>query len=162
MTTRQGSGPAAAELLDPRAVRFAAAVTSAMLVLVLVTGSAWLALVQAVVFGFTAASPRRGPYGILYRALVAPRLAPPAELEPAAPVRFAQLLGLGFVLAAAAAYLAGLPLLGAGIAALALVAAFLNAAFGLCLGCHVYLAACRLAHRPVPARVPVDRRPDPA
>jgi len=39
-------------------------------------------------------------------------------------------------------------------AAFALIAAFLNAAFGLCLGCEVYLAFRRLTHRPVPARVP--------
>jgi hypothetical protein len=45
-------------------------------------------------------------------------------------------------------------------AAAALAAAFLNAAFGLCLGCEVYLAVRRLRHRPLPARSPADpRRP---
>jgi hypothetical protein len=141
-------------LLDPRGVRFSAALTSLVLALVLVTGSAWLALVQAVVFGFTAYSPRTGPYPALFRSLVAPRLPPPEELEPAPPVQFAQLLGLGFTVAATLGYLAGLPLLGTVMTGLALFAAFLNAAFGLCLGCQLYLAVRRLGGRPMPSRVP--------
>ncbi|MEV0394280.1 DUF4395 domain-containing protein [Polymorphospora rubra] len=131
-------------MLDPRGPRFAAAVTSAVLVAVLATGSGWLALGQAVVFALTAADPRRGPYSLLFRALVAPRLGPPAELEPAAPVRFAQLVGLVFSLVAAAGYLSGLTVVGLVAAGAALAAAFLNAAFGLCLGCEAYLAVRRL------------------
>jgi hypothetical protein len=141
-------------LLDPRGVRFTAAMTSVVLVLVLVSGSGWLALAQAVVFAVTAAVPARGPYGLLYRLLIAPRLNPPAEREPAAPMRFAQAVGLVFALGAAAGYLAGAPVLGAILAAVALGAAFLNAAFGWCLGCEVYLAIRRFAGRPMAARVP--------
>ncbi len=40
--------------VDPRGVRFAAAVTTAVLVLVLVTGSAWVRFSQAVGFVFAA------------------------------------------------------------------------------------------------------------
>jgi Domain of unknown function (DUF4395) len=125
--------------LDPRGPRFAAAVTSAVLIVVLLTGSGWLALAQAVVFAIGAASARWAPYGVLYRVLIAPRLAPPAEREAAEPVRFAQ--GVGFVFAAVSGvgYLAGVPVLGAVAAALALVAALLNAVFGLCVGCEMYL-----------------------
>jgi hypothetical protein len=75
-------------------------------------------------------------------------------LEPAAPVRFAQALGLGFTAVAALGYLLGATVLGLVLTAAALLAAFLNAAFGLCLGCEVYLAFRRLTHRPIPARVP--------
>lgn len=142
-------------LLDPRGPRFAAALTALVAVAILITGSGWLALAQAAVFAVTAADPRRGPYGLLYRALVAPRLGPPAELEPAAPVRFAQALGFGFTLVAAVGYLSGLPALGAVMAAFALVAAFLNAVFGLCLGCEAFLAFRRLTGRPLAARVPL-------
>ncbi|GAA4442845.1 DUF4395 domain-containing protein [Phytohabitans houttuyneae] len=141
-------------LLDPRGPRFAAALTAAVIVAVLITGSGWLALVQAAVFAITAVDPRRGPYGLLYRALVAPRLGRPAELEPAAPVRFAQVLGFGFTLVAAAGYLSGATALGLVMAAFALVAAFLNAAFGLCLGCEAFLAFRRLTGRPLAARIP--------
>jgi hypothetical protein len=148
-------------LLDPRGPRFAAALTTIVLVVVLITGSGWLMLAQAVVFAISAASPKWGPYGLLYRALVAPRLGRPTELEPAAPVRFAQLVGLVFAVISTAGYLGGLPVLGLVAAAFALIAAFLNAAFGLCLGCELYLAFRRLTKRPVPARVAAPA-PDPA
>jgi hypothetical protein len=131
-------------LLDPRGPRFAAVVTTVVLVIVLVTGSGWLALAQAVVFALTAANPRFGPYGLIYRGLVAPRLRPPAELEPAAPVRFAQLVGLVFTGVGAVGWFAGATVLGLVMTAFALVAAFLNAAFGICLGCQAYLALRRL------------------
>ncbi|MGA5300801.1 DUF4395 domain-containing protein [Nucisporomicrobium flavum] len=133
--------------LDARGPRFAAAVTSVVLVVVLATGWGWLAAAQAVVFAITAADPRRGPYGLLFRGLVAPRLGPPTELEDAAPVRFAQLVGLVFVGVAAVGYLAGAPAVGLVFAAFGLLAAFLNAAFGLCLGCEAYLAIRRLTAR---------------
>ncbi|MFJ6197308.1 DUF4395 domain-containing protein [Micromonospora sp. NPDC092111] len=141
-------------LLDPRAPRFAAAVTTVVLAAALVTGSPVLLIAQAVVFAVTAANPRLGPYGLLYRAVVAPRIAPPTELEPAAPVRFAQLVGLVFVVVAAVGQLAGVPVVGLAATGAALAAAFLNAAFDLCLGCAGYLALRRLAGRPMAARVP--------
>jgi Domain of unknown function (DUF4395) len=144
-------------LLDPRGPRFAAAVTTVVLVAVLVTGSGWLALAQAAVFAVSALSPRYAPYGLLYRAVLAPRLGRPTELEPAEPVRFAQLVGLVFSLVAAAGYLAGSAVVGLVFAGFALVAAFLNAAFGLCLGCEVYLAFRRLTNRPMSPRVPAVR-----
>jgi hypothetical protein len=133
--------------LDPRGQRFAAAVTSIVLIVVLATGWGWLALAQALVFAVTAADPRRGPYSFVYRALVLPRIGPPAEREPAAPVRFAQLVGFVFLSIATIGYLSGTTALGVTFAALGLLAAFLNAAFGLCVGCEVYLAARRLTAR---------------
>ena len=133
--------------LDPRGQRFAAALTSVVLIVVLATGLGWLALAQAAVFAITAADPRRGPYPLIYRALVLPRIGAPTEREPAAPVRFAQLVGFVFLAVAAIGYLTGLTALGMTFAALGLLAAFLNAAFGLCVGCEVYLAARRLSTR---------------
>lgn len=134
--------------LDPRGPRFAATVTSVVLVVVLATGWGWLALAQAVVFAVTAADPRRGPYALAYRYLVAPRLGPTAEREDAAPVRFAQLVGFFFLAVASIGYLSGAPALGLIFTAFGLLAAFLNAAFGLCLGCEAYLAGRRLTSRP--------------
>jgi hypothetical protein len=133
--------------LDPRGPRFAAAVTSAVLIVVLLTGSGWLALAQAVVFALGAVNMRLAPYAAVYRALVAPRLAPPAEREPAEPVRFAQAVGFVFAAASAVGYLAGAPVVGAVAAAGALAAALLNAVFGLCLGCEAYLLLRRLQLR---------------
>jgi hypothetical protein len=131
--------------LDPRGQRFAATVTSVVLVLVLATGWGWLALAQTLVFAITAVDPRRGPYAYVYRALILPRIGPSAEREPAAPVRFAQLVGFAFLAVAAVGYLTGLTTLGVVFAAFGLLAAFLNAAFGLCLGCEAYLAIRRLS-----------------
>jgi hypothetical protein len=133
--------------LDPRGPRFAAAITSVVLVVVLVTGNGWLALAQAVVFAMGAASIRYAPYPLLYRWLIAPRLAPPAEREPAEPVRFSQALGFVFLTVGAAGYLAGSAAVGLVATALGLIAAFLNAAFGLCLGCELYLLLRRLTAR---------------
>ena len=130
--------------LDPRGQRFAATLTSAVLIVVLATGWGWLALAQTVVFAITALDPRKGPYAYAYRALILPRIGPPAEREPAAPVRFAQTVGFTFLAVATLGYLSGLTALGVVFAAFGLLAAFLNAAFGLCLGCEAYLLLKRI------------------
>ncbi len=131
-------------MIDPRGPRFAATVTSVVLAAALLTGSGPLVLAQALVFTLGAVNLRYAPYAALYRHLIAPRLALPAEREPAAPVRFAQGVGLVFALLSAAGYLLGRTWLGVGGAGLALAAAFLNAAFGYCLGCDTYLLLRRL------------------
>jgi Domain of unknown function (DUF4395) len=131
--------------IDPRAPRFAAWVTSAVLAVVLVTGSGWLLAAQAAVFAIGAlAGLRWSPYSLVYRHLIAGRLGPPAELEPAAPPRFAQAVGLLFAIVGTVGYLTGVTLLGVAATAAALAAAFLNAAFGYCLGCELYLIIRRI------------------
>jgi hypothetical protein len=126
--------------IDPRGPRVSALITTVVLAVVLVTGSGWLLAAQALAFAAGAVfGLRRSPYGYLYRKLIRPRLGPPRELEPEAPPRFAQAVGLVFAVAGVVGYAAGLPLLGMAATAVALAAAFLNAAFGLCLGCEMYL-----------------------
>jgi Domain of unknown function (DUF4395) len=139
------------DLVDVRGPRFAAWVTTVVLVItLLVSGVNSLAAavilgLQAVVFAIGAAGgPRRHPYGLLFVQLVAPRLAPVREREPVPPLKFAQLVGLIFAIAGAAGFVAGAPLLGVIATAGALVAAFLNAAFGICLGCQLYPLVARL------------------
>ncbi|WP_075016812.1 DUF4395 domain-containing protein [Actinacidiphila rubida] len=130
--------------VDPRGPRFAAALTTLVLFLVLATGSGVLLAAQAVVFALGAfLGLRRSPYAWVYRRLVRPRLGPPGELEDERPPRFAQGVGLAFAVAGAAGYLSGATWLGIGATAAALAAAFLNAAFGYCLGCEAYLLAVR-------------------
>ncbi|MFD7339682.1 DUF4395 domain-containing protein [Streptomyces violascens] len=130
--------------LDPRGPRFAAVLTTLVLLLVLATGSGVLLAGQAVVFALGAVlGLRRSPYGWLYRRLVRPRLGPPQELEDERPPRFAQAIGLGFAAVGAAGYLSGATWLGIAASAAALAAAFLNAVFGYCLGCELYLLAVR-------------------
>lgn len=145
-------GPAAAEPrqpvpggIDPRGPRFGAGLTAVVLAVALLTGSVWVLAAQAVIFALgSLLGVQRSPYGLVFRQFVRPQLGPPTELEDAAPPRFAQTVGLivtgtGLIFAAAG--------VGAAVevaASIALIAAFLNAAFGFCLGCEMYLLLARL------------------
>src|SRR3954452_880251 len=121
--------------VDPRGPRFGAAITTVVLAAVLMTSSGWLLAAQAVVFGIGAfAGMRYAPYGVVFRLLVRPRLAPPAapeargpprlappaELEAQAPPRFAQGVGFAFAVVGAIGYLGGLTALGVVATAFAL------------------------------------------
>ena len=152
-TTTRPTGTGDRVLIDPRGPRFAATLTTLLLAvaLVLAPSPATVALlaVQTVVFAIGAVSGiQHTPYSWLFRTLLRPRLGKPAELEDAAPPRFAQAVGLGFGVLALVGYVAGADLLGTVATGFALAAAFLNAAFGFCLGCEVYL----LLQRARPAR----------
>ena len=126
--------------IDPRGPRFAAVITVVVLAVVLITRSAWLLGFQALVFGIGAvAGLRWAPYGLVYRYLIRPRLGPPAETEAAAPPRFAQAVGAVMAVAGVIGYATGAVVVGMVFTAVALAAAFLNAAFNYCLGCQVYL-----------------------
>jgi uncharacterized protein DUF4395 len=132
------------EGIDIRGPRFGAAVTTVVLAAVLISGSVWLLAWQALVFTVGAiAGVGRSPYGRLFRAVVRPRLGPPAEFEDPAPPRFAQAVGLFFAVVGLIGYAAGPEWLGMTATACALAAAFLNAAFGYCLGCEMYLLVRR-------------------
>ena len=131
-------------LVDPRGLRFAAWLTTGVLAAALATRSAWLLGAQTAVFASGALLGLRfAPYGYLFRTLIRPRLAPPGELEDQAPPRFAQAVGLAFALVGTIAFATGLVGLGLVATGFALVAAVLNAAFGLCLGCEMYLLIAR-------------------
>ena len=69
----------------------------------------------------------------------------PAHLEDPQPPRFAQGVGLVFALVGLVGYLSGVTLLGAIATGFALAAALLNAVFGFCLGCEMYLLLRRVA-----------------
>jgi len=126
--------------IDPRGPRFGALVTMVVFAVVLITSSAWLLAAQAVVFAIgTLFGMRNAPFGLIYRWLVRPRLGPPAELEPEAPPRFAQAVGLVISVIGITGYAAGVTPLGMAAASAGLLAAILNGVFGLCLGCEMYL-----------------------
>jgi hypothetical protein len=157
--------------VDPRGLRFAAGIT-ALLLLVDVflgltglstartAGGEWalaeasvvervadpaflLLLATALLFLWGVLAPRTAPWGALYRRLVQQRLAPPSDLEDPRPPRFAQ--GVGLIVAAVGLLLQvlGVPWALPVAAAAAFVAAFLNAAFGFCIGCELYLVLQR-------------------
>ncbi len=141
--------------VDVRGPRFAAWVTTAVLVLTLIVAAASplaaavILGVQAVIFAVGAlGGPRRHPYGQVFATFVAPRLGPVKEREPVAPLKFAQLVGLIFAVGGVAGFAAGAFLVGVIATAAALVAAFLNAAFGICLGCQLYPLVARFRRAP--------------
>jgi hypothetical protein len=137
--------------IDPRGPRVSAALTSVVLALALLApprAALVLLAAQGVVFALgTFRGIQHTPYALVFRGLVRPRLGAPGGLEDPRPPRFAQALGLGFVAVAVVALLAGLTTVGLVAAGLALVAALLNAAFGLCLGCELYLIVRRAIAR---------------
>ena len=113
--------------------------TSLVLAAVVLTGWWPLLAVQAALFAATVAlGPGRGPWGLVFRTVVRPRLSPPTWWEDAAAPRFAQGVGLAVVGAGLVLAALGVPGAVTGAAAVALVAAGLNAVFGICLGCAVY------------------------
>jgi hypothetical protein len=149
MSTDTDPGPAH---VDVRGPRFAAWVTTGVLALTIVVsgfspiGAAVILGAQAVVFAIGAArGPRRHPYGLVFATFVAPRLGPVTEREPVPPLKFAQLVGFVFAFIGVVGFAVGVPLLGLIATGLALVAAFLNAAFGICLGCQLYPLIARLS-----------------
>lgn len=137
--------------IDPRGPRVAAAVTSVVLAAALLSPpplAIALIAVQTVVFAVGAGlGVQHTPYAWVFRKLVRPRLGPPAELEDAAPPRFAQGVGLVFTTVALVGFLSGATTVGLVATGFALVAALLNAVLGLCLGCEMYLLSLRWLRR---------------
>ena len=103
--------------VDPRGPRFGAVITTTVLALVLLTAPS---------------------------TFVRPKLSPPLELEDSAPLRFAQLVGFIFAAVALVASLGSAETVALVATGFALGAAFLNAAFNICLGCEMYLLGKRL------------------
>ncbi|PZQ88345.1 MAG: DUF4395 domain-containing protein [Leifsonia xyli] len=146
--------------IDPRGARLTATVTSVLLLvgvaLGLVEGVAptlaerlvqpafLLLVVLAAIFVWSAAAGvARNPWSLIFRRYVRPRLALPTEWEDAAPPTFAQGVGALVTLLGVVLHVAGVPYGLVVAAAAAFVAAFLNAAFGYCLGCQLYLLLVR-------------------
>ena len=154
------ASPTSSPGIDPRGPRFGAGITAVLLLVVIGLGLAGgtpasladrlvqpaflLFVALTLVFAWGAfAGIQRHPYGLLFKRLVRPRLAPPAELEDPAPPTFAQ--GVGFLVSVVGVvlHLVGVPYGLVAAAAAAFVAAFLNSVFAYCLGCQIYLLLVR-------------------
>ena len=138
------NNPKAQVLIDARGPRYSAAITTTVLALALITESNYLigfqfaVFLSAVIFGL-----RRSIYGFIYRNLIQPRLSGPVPSENEAAPRFAQLIGALFAFVALLGGVTGNTAVFLTATSFALVAAFLNAAFGFCLGCQMYLLLVR-------------------
>jgi hypothetical protein len=127
--------------VNEKAARTVAAGVVVLSAVTLITGWYWLTIPLA--YGFWArvlTGPTLSPLGWAAQNLIAPRLGPPRPVA-GPPKRFAQAMGAAF---SSAALVLGL-VLGLGTAAdvmlgLLVVAAGLESALGLCLGCRVFAA----------------------
>lgn len=77
---------------------------------------------------------------VAYFELIQPRFGE-GQLEDSRPPRFANKVGFVFLSAASAAYLAGFPLVGAGLGLIVASLALLAATTGFCVGCWMYKLA---------------------
>lgn len=163
--TESHGGPLAGQRrgIDPRGPRFVAWITAVLLII-----GVFLALLDAptdsagtvadrasepgflllgvigVLFAWGFVSPATAPWAVLFRSLVQPRLTPAQDLEDPRPPRFAQSVGFAVVAIGLVLHLMGVPWALVSAAAAAFIAAFLNAAFGFCLGCQIYLGLTRV------------------
>ena len=130
--------------VNEKAARVVAGAVVVIAVAAIATGWRWLLIVLAIGFALRVLSgPRFSPLGLLATKVVAPRLGAP-KLVPGPPKRFAQAMGLTFSLAAALlAYALHATTAAWIVTGMLAVAAFLESAFALCLGCRVFALLMR-------------------
>ncbi len=140
--------PKKAVLIDARGPRYSAGITTVVLALALISESVYLigfqftVFLSAVLFGL-----RKSIYGFIYQGLIQPRLKGPVPIEDQRAPRFAQFIGALFAFVALLGGITGNSAVFLIATSFALGAAFLNAAFGFCLGCQMYLILVRLFKR---------------
>ncbi len=140
--------PKKAVLIDARGPRYSAGITTVVLALALISESVYLigfqfaVFLSAVLFGL-----RKSIYGFIYRGLIQPRLKGSVPSEDQRAPRFAQFIGALFAFVALLGGVSGNSAVFLIATSFALGAAFLNAAFGFCLGCQIYLILVRLFKR---------------
>ncbi len=139
--------------IDPRGYRFGAAVTLAVALIALILGAnaagyVTIGILTLMFVPGATIGPQATAQSWLFKRLVRPRIGPPAETESFRPPRFAQQMGLAMAGAALALGLLGVEAGFYVFAALVTVASFLNAVFGFCLGCEIYLVIKRASTRP--------------
>ncbi len=133
--------------VDEVAARTVAAGVAAQAGFAAMAGWGWLAAPLA--YGFvarTAAGPRFSPWARFTTRVIVPRLGVAVRPVPGPPKRFAQGIGATLTIAASAAVLTGDrdALLARVLLAMVAIAATLEAAFALCLGCKAYGVLIRL------------------
>jgi len=136
--------PRSLKPIDPRGPRFNQAMVSVALLVAFVAD--WRLVVPAVAAALLAGAafgPRWNPVQRIYAALIRPRLGRPASLEDPRAPRFASAVGVVFLAASTAAFLAGAITLGWVLALIVAFLAGLAAATGICVGCEVYIWTAR-------------------
>ena len=126
--------------IDARMPRFNQGVLTLALLVGFVFDARWVIPAWGIVLLLsTAGGPRTGPFLLLYRKVIGPRLGPPREIEDPRPPRFAALVGTVFLGAATLALLGDMSGLAWGLSLVVAVLAALAAVTGICVGCEVYV-----------------------
>lgn len=139
--------------IDPRGPRFGATITAVLLLIDFVFtlplatvetdlqsfGYLLMVFISAIFIYGAIAGIADHPYGYIFRWLILPRLKKSDVLENPAGPTFAQWVGFIVTILGILLYILGFSIALPIAAGLAFVAAFLNSAFGFCLGCQIYL-----------------------
>lgn len=135
-----------ADVVDPRAPRFGQSITALGLVAgIALREPAFVYAVTAILVVSAVSGWRLDLYSFLWRRVVLQAVGEPAEREPAAPHRFAKLLGATFTAIASGLLLVGSApgagvavALGFAVAAIVGVLAAIAAVLDICVGCRMY------------------------
>jgi Domain of unknown function (DUF4395) len=148
------------DVIDARAPRTNQAVVGSIALLAVTTGPWWLLallglqLAIGLLFGRRYCLPC-----LLYFELLQPHLGE-GPLEDSRPPRFANIVGLAFLLAASGCYLAGLATAGTALGGIVATLALLAALTGFCAGCTAYRIGYTLTGRQfVSCPLPPQRTP---
>ncbi len=143
--------------IDPRGPRFGAAITATLLLVAVwltvglasdpvnleAPGYILVVVISALFLWGLLGGVQNHPYGLFFKAVIRPRLKAPEYVESPAGPTFAQGVGFLVTIVGVILYVAGVTIALPIAAGAAFVAAFLNAAFGYCLGCEIYLLFAR-------------------
>jgi hypothetical protein len=90
------------------------------------------------------AGPKISPLGLIATRVVAPLLPRHEKLVPGPPKRFAQAIGVAFSVTGSLLWLSGATGAAKVVIGMLVAAAFLEAAFGFCLGCRIFAVLMRI------------------
>ncbi|MFV0318736.1 MAG: DUF4395 domain-containing protein [Microthrixaceae bacterium] len=130
--------------VNEKAARVVATGATLMALAVAILGWGWVLI--PLTYGFVArvlTGPTLSPLGRFATGVAAPLLGP-AKNTPGPPKRFAQGIGVAFSVTASLLWLLGAPGPARIVVGMLAVAAFLEAALGLCLGCRIFAVLMRL------------------
>ena len=127
-------------MIDIDIPRFNQAVVALLVAVAFVFQTPWLVAATAALLAVSRLLGAKAPLNVLYVRAVRPLLRSqgPVGFEPAAPPRFAQLLGTVVLTAATVAFIAGADTLGWALSLLVVALAALAATTRVCVGCILY------------------------
>ena len=150
--------PISTERVDNHAARVSGGIVTLLMGLALLFQLAWLPLLLSVDFLVKAIrKPCYSPSCLLARWMLARLGVKPAPTD-AAPKVFAARMGLVMSLCTGGAMLAGFTLVGQVLAAMLVGCAFLEAAFGFCVGCQIYTVLVHFSPQRAAAVQPPEGR----